>query len=857
MAGTRDMAGDDNHPRDDSPTKRSLPDEQPTTRGLVAGQRVFGRFLLEEVVGRGGMGVVWRANDQTLGEIVALKFLPEVVARDAVAIDELKEETRRARRLTHPHIVRIHDFFQEEQQTAVSMEYVAGTTLAKQRLEQPGKVFSAGKLAPLVAQLCAALDYAHQQAKIVHRDLKPANLLVTSGGQLKVADFGIACSLSDTHTRLTGKADSGTSGTLLYMSPQQLAGDRPTAEDDIYALGATLYDLLAGKPPFYTGDVTHQILQQTPKSMAARRNELGLEGDPIPTAWEQTILACLAKDPAQRPRSAGEVAARLGIITAPQQRKTKPVPAENPAAGAKANDRLVRRLRIGLWAIGIVTAVILTVGTRHYLVQQQEQQRLAAKIEKVSETERAAESARREQERKIAEEQAAFDQAKLLVKSIANTATDDEIKQGSDAAADYARRAPVARATELMRLWKERQEAVASYRTLLNRQESERRALEAPAERERQMAAHPWKTIEAYAREGKPLWEAPVVARTPAIAATNQRIVALQTELVELAKRYRERDPKMVDALARYRETLGDRAAAAKNIMDTARIDFGLRFQNGETPSVDLPATNDDTDEFLSDFERRLVRASTTPEKIRGPEPGQTYENILGMKFVPVPGTAVLFCIWETRVQDFAAFVQATGYDATEGVYSLRQGNWGQYGDSWKSPGFPQGDTHPVVGVNEADAKAFCAWLTKQERAAGRLAADQEYRLPTDAEWTAAAGPDEFPWGKQWPPPRGAGNYAGNEARDGDWPSNWNILEGYSDGYARTAPVGSFTANRHGLYDLGGNVSERIGNRSGGLRGASFDRSARGDLSSSDLSMLIHRISDVGFRYVVVVGSAR
>ena len=311
LAPARDMAGDDFPSPDDAATRRNMPDDRETVRGLLAGQRVFGRFVLEAVVGRGGMGVVWRAHDTTLGETVALKFLPEVVARDAVAIDELKEETRRARRLTHPHIVRIHDFVQDEQHAAVSMEYVLGRTLAQQQLEQPGKVLAVATLAPLVAQLCAALDYAHGEAKVVHRDLKPANLLVTDDGRLKVTDFGIARSLSGTQTRRPGQGSGDTSGTLLYMSPQQLAGDKPTAADDIYSLGATLYDLLTSKPPFYTGGVSHQILQTAPAGLAARRLELGLDGGAIPPQWEQTILACLAKEPADRPPTAGEVNRRL------------------------------------------------------------------------------------------------------------------------------------------------------------------------------------------------------------------------------------------------------------------------------------------------------------------------------------------------------------------------------------------------------------------------------------------------------------------------------------------------------------------------------------------------------------------
>jgi formylglycine-generating enzyme required for sulfatase activity len=307
---------------DDDSTRR-VPQESPgafdperTVKVSAVGQKVFGRYVLESLAGRGGMGVVWRARDDELGETVALKFLPEVVARDAVAIDELKEETRRARRLTHPNIVRIHDFVRDDLQAAVSMEFVDGTTLAQLRLQQPGKVFTVAVLGPLAAQLCAALDYAHHAAKVVHRDLKPANLLVTRDGELKVADFGIARSLTETHTRLTGRTTGGTSGTLLYMSPQQLLGLKPTAADDIYALGATLCELLTSKPPFHRGDASTlmlQIREKAPLSMAEQRAELEVAGEPIPAAWEQTIAACLAKTPDERPPSALDVARRLGL----------------------------------------------------------------------------------------------------------------------------------------------------------------------------------------------------------------------------------------------------------------------------------------------------------------------------------------------------------------------------------------------------------------------------------------------------------------------------------------------------------------------------------------------------------------
>jgi len=258
------------------------------------------------------------------------------------------------------------------------------------------------------------------------------------------------------------------------------------------------------------------------------------------------------------------------------------------------------------------------------------------------------------------------------------------------------------------------------------------------------------------------------------------------------------------------------------------------------------------------------------------------WTNSLGMKFVPVKGTDVLFSIWDTRVQDFDAFVRASGYDAANAatnMFSLREDGWKQRGDTWKSPGFTQGATHPVVGVSWEDAKAFCKWLTEKERAAGRLTAGQEYRLPTDAEWSMAVGlgpetgstpaeksrkvADVYPWGTQWPPPQGAGNYCGEEAKQGLLTS-WKVIDGYNDGYPRTSPVGSFAVNQFGLFDMGGNVWQwcedlyQSDKEYRVLRGASWG------LNDPDLLLSSYRIYDLpgnrfginGFRCVVVVASS-
>ncbi|MFL5237344.1 MAG: protein kinase domain-containing protein [Rhizomicrobium sp.] len=310
-----------------------------TLREFLRGQKLFGRYTLVKVLGRGGMGVVWLARDNKLERDVALKFLPDTVVLDNTLLNELKEETRRSLELTHPHIIRIYDFVDDDSTGCISMEYVDGDTLSNLRAEKERKVFQAEEIAVWTAQLCDALSYAHNHAGIIHRDLKPANLMVNQRGDLKIADFGIARSLGESMTKLT--MARGTSGTLAYMSPQQLDGARGTHLDDIYSLGATLYDLLTSKPPFYSGNVDKQIHERSAPSMSERRKDLKIEPASVPAIWEEVIGACLAKDSAQRPQSAIEVAERLQL---------------KPASALSPSPRKGRTKR-GL-ALAIISAVI-------------------------------------------------------------------------------------------------------------------------------------------------------------------------------------------------------------------------------------------------------------------------------------------------------------------------------------------------------------------------------------------------------------------------------------------------------------------------------------------------------------------
>src|SRR5437867_11575045 len=332
-----------------------------TQREFVGGQRLFSRYTLVRILGRGGMVIVWLANDEELERDVALKFLPDLLIHDAAVLSNLKRETRRCLELTHKNIVRIYDFVHDERSGCISMEYVDGDTLSSLRCDKERKVFEAAELSDWMLQLCDALDYAHNYARIIHRDLKPANLMVNQRGELKVSDFGIARSLGDSLSVIT--MAGGRSGTLSYMSPQQLEGERGTHLDDIYSLGATVYELLTSKPPFYVGNIDRQIREKLPPSMTERRKEFEIEAEPIPAVWEEWVAACLAKDPARRPQSVREIARQLQL----------PSPDARPPAVRSFFQRSKKRvlalalaslclLALGAWYFGVFKPAHAKVG---------------------------------------------------------------------------------------------------------------------------------------------------------------------------------------------------------------------------------------------------------------------------------------------------------------------------------------------------------------------------------------------------------------------------------------------------------------------------------------------------------------
>lgn len=312
------------------------------TQPLLSQDRpVFGgRYILQALLGVGGMGAVWRAREVSLRREVALKFLPPSIARDDAAREDLKKEVLLSQELSHPHIIRVHNFEEDQILAAIAMELVDGQPLNTLKVERPHSVFSPSELMPWIEQLCAALAYAHG-LHIVHRDLKPGNIMISAKAQVKVLDFGIAASVSEATTRTVPQAAFGQGGTLAYMSPQQARGDKPTAADDIYSLGATLYECLTGKPPFFRGEVYAQVLEVPPPSLNRRRAELDPPLPPLPAYWEETILACLAKKREERPAGADVLAGLL--LRSDKTVPITPAPAP-PASAGKASPRAAEQL---------------------------------------------------------------------------------------------------------------------------------------------------------------------------------------------------------------------------------------------------------------------------------------------------------------------------------------------------------------------------------------------------------------------------------------------------------------------------------------------------------------------------------
>jgi len=270
---------------------------QPGDARFLPGSMVADRYRVVGLLGVGGMGEVYRADDLKLGQPVALKFLPREVERDEKRRQRFLNEVRLALRITHPNVCRVYDIGEVDGQHFISMEYVDGEDLAS-LLRRVGHL-PEERAVEIARQLCAGLAAAHDQG-ILHRDLKPANVMIDGRGRAKITDFGLA--------DLAGTVEGAEvrAGTPAYMAPEQLSGSGVSERSDIYALGLVLYELFTGKQAFRPGSTAEMARQRTSPPTSPTSHIRGL--DP---AIEAVVLRALEQDPGRRPASAMTVAAAL------------------------------------------------------------------------------------------------------------------------------------------------------------------------------------------------------------------------------------------------------------------------------------------------------------------------------------------------------------------------------------------------------------------------------------------------------------------------------------------------------------------------------------------------------------------
>ncbi|WP_026124163.1 serine/threonine-protein kinase [Nocardiopsis baichengensis] len=340
----------------------------------LSGTVLSGRYQLDEQIGSGGMGTVWRATDTLLNRPVAVKLLHPAQMAEPTSRERFRTEARITAGLSHPGIAQVYDYGEQDDRAFLIMELVPGEPLSSILKRNEG--LEPGVTTDIVAQAAAALAAAHARG-VVHRDIKPGNLLVTDDGTVKLTDFGIARGEESVTLTQTGMV----MGTAQYISPEQASGRPATHASDIYALGVVAYECLAGQPPFTADSPLALALAHTrepPPPLPAH----------LPAPLADLVLALLAKDPADRPESAGEVARavqtlrraaeELGATTAmdltdPTRTVVANPSAQRTATGSwsadreRSSDRVARgsgglRARLPLVIAAVVAAVAVVVG---------------------------------------------------------------------------------------------------------------------------------------------------------------------------------------------------------------------------------------------------------------------------------------------------------------------------------------------------------------------------------------------------------------------------------------------------------------------------------------------------------------
>ncbi|MDP1590817.1 MAG: SUMF1/EgtB/PvdO family nonheme iron enzyme, partial [Prosthecobacter sp.] len=875
------------------------------------------QYEILSLLGRGGMGAVYKAVQKSLGREVAIKVLPPMIEDGGMRFAErfLAEANAQAR-LNHPNIVSVYDAGETPGGLLyMVMEYVQGTDVAQM-------IQSSGRLPPehayaIIAHVCEALAYAHGNG-LIHRDIKPANIMVDTQGRVKVADFGLAKAVD----AQTGFTQSNLAvGTPDFVAPEALVPGMPVdGRADLYAVGVMLYQMLTGSIPrgaFKPASVMVPGLdarfdQIVFKAMQVDREERHSSAMELRQHLDTLLMPSVPAPDLQRYSSAGMPKQSSPVAVQQESPKSRPgVATARPATTApKADGRasatpiLPPKSKTPLF-IGIGAAAVIGIGAFMMFSGGKKQD-----VARLSKDESAAPPAPKPQTLAslptAASKVVATSKPEPKPVVVAKAPEPVKVEPPKPAPPEPKKEVPkpVVAAPVMVEPAKPVVVAQAPSTPAPKPTTLESRATPLPPE----LAALDTQFIALQAERVTAPFETDLAKLNAGYLGGIGKKIAEEKAAGDLDGILAlEAEQKLITDKQPVPETDDDKTPASLKGLRTIYRDAYAKL--AATRAANLKALTEPLDKRLatmeSDFAKsdRLADAKTVrgyrevlgssagfqpaagvagvspaaePGRMPGTPAGGTpalqpaamlamkdgITNTLGMKFLPVKGTDVLFCIHEVRYQDYAAYAaEAQGVDG-----------------SWKDQtcdGYALTDdkeNHPVMKVSWEDAQKFCEWLSRKE--------GKTYRLPTDEEWSHAVGigrdekwkkdttpatvtksQTDFPWGDKWPPPKGSGNYSDDSRKAKAPNATAQYLENYDDGFPTTAPVMSFKPNKLGLYDLEGNVREWVedwydnAKADRVLRGGCWNDYDRARLLSS---YRIHylpgdRYVNRGFRVVVVV----
>ncbi len=830
---------------------------------------LIGSYRLCERLGEGGFGTVWRAEQtEPVRREVALKVIKRGLDTKEV-LRRFKQERQALATLDHPGIAKLLDAgVTPDGRPWFAMELVKGAPITRWC---EAHALSILERLGLFQQVCHAVHHAHQKG-IIHRDLKPTNVLVSSVDSRpvpKVIDFGIAKLTQTDATASLLTLDGQLLGTPCYMSPEQTEGSASIdTRSDVYSLGVLLYELLTGALPIDAGTVGTQdadeikraIRERAPErpSTRSRRRtaaqsqpvtESNAPGQRIAADLDWITLRALEKEPERRYQTASEFAADVQ-----RHLESLPVLACSPGWSYTAS-RWLKRHRKAISATflgaGVTTALLMT--GLHLANQPKEPAGLELAADGSHTNSLGMKFV------PVPDTDVMFCIHETRFRDFAAYAAEMPGAKGSwndNGSLDYdvplkdRRNHPVSRVnweeSQAFCRWLSRKEGKTyrlptdqewSYAVGVGKDEKWKPET-TPRSALRNPTAYPWGSTwpppEGAGNYCDETWRQSHLSSSDpslkgysdgfALTAPVMSFKPNKLGLYDMGGNVAEWVEDWQDSSKKERVLRGSFWSSYPGEDFKTALLSSTRVVRGYSSGIKNPSYG---------FRCVLEKAPSGVKPVRSLQPAVktatktlppgkfplkmtpveislgALTNSLGMKFVPVPGTDVKFCIHETRFEDYAAFAA----EAPD-VNLL-----------WKHQKFDgvdlegKAEGHPVHKVSWEDAQAFCKWLSQKE--------GKTYRLPKDREWSFAVGIGEFetwtedttprtvfkpteyhPWESAWPPPAGAGNYRDETRRKKAPRPNTAYLDGYDDGFAATAPVMSFKPNKLGLYDLGGNVWE-------------------------------------------------